>query len=90
MMKLNEKGQALNALQATALGIVSTVAVVGVGYAVTGGLRDSQTAGTPQYEAINSGFTLLDIVKNNLSIVITIAVFTVVLIGVAGFSAIRR
>ena len=90
MMKLNEKGQALNALQATALGIVSTVAVVGVGYAVTGGLRDSQTSGTSQYEAINSGFALLDIVKNNLSIVITIAVFTVVLIGVAGFSPIRR
>jgi len=90
MMKLNEKGQALNSLQGTVLGIVSTVAVLGVGYAVVAGLRDSQTAGTDAYTAINSGLSLLDTVQNNLGIIITIAVFSVILVGVTAFGAFRR
>ena len=89
-MQLNEKGQALSTLQGTVLGIVSTVAVLGVGYAVVSGLRDSQTSGTEAYNAINGAFTLLDTVKDNLGLIITIAVFTVVLIGIAAFGALRR
>ena len=89
-MKLNEKGQALSTLQGTVLGVVSTVAVLGVGYSVIAGLRDSQTSGTEAYDAINGGFSLLDTVKDNLGLIITIAVFTVVLIGIAAFGAIRR
>jgi len=99
MMKLNEKGQALNSLQGTVLGIVSTVAILGVGYAVISGIRDS--AGTnlgnathpvydSTYTAVNSGMGLLDTVQNNLGIIITISVFSVILVGVTAFGAFRR
>ena len=90
MNKMNRKGQALDALQSTVLGIVSTVAILGVGYAVVLGLRDSQGATSDAYKAINGGFSLLDTVKDNLGIIITVAVFTVVLAGISAFSVFNR
>jgi len=93
-MKLNKtmgsKGQALSVLQGTVLGVVSTVAILGVGYAVIQGLADSQDQTSEAFAAINGGFSLLDIVKNNLGIIITIAVFVVVLAGIAAFAVASR
>jgi len=95
-MQINKKGQALSVLQSTVLGVVSTVAILGVGYAVIQGLLDSQAPGGVNENssqaafALNGGFDLLDIVKNNLGIIITIAVFVVVLAGIAAFAVASR
>ena len=101
-MRMKKRGQALSVLQSTVLGVISTIAILGVGYAVIQGLADSQplvnigNITDPVFvlsesgQALNGGFALLDIVRNNLGIIITIAVFVVVLAGIAAFAVASR
>ncbi len=86
---MNKKGQALNALQSIAIGFVTVVIVMVIGFNIVGKVKETQTPGSAAANASSTGEEALQTMVDFLPIIALVAVGGIVLFFVARFLANR-